>query len=441
MNDSAGRQSLFSQALDFFRRDLWDVNLDLLNRSRRLLFGTARVVFMVARGFWRDSCPLRASAMTYATLLSIVPLLAFAFALAKGFGVGMEPLNDWIIQKVALGNYELGNQIFNYVNNIKAATMGAPALALLLVSVISVMGNIEYSFNHIWGILTPRTIWRRFSDYLSVIMITPLLVIAGSTLSAYLRSNAVTAGLLEYEVVSTAWGSLVRVVPYLMICVGFTFLYMFMPNTKVRVSAALAGGLLAGVIWQVALWGYVYFQIGFVRYAQIYGAMAQIPITLVWVYTSWLIVLLGAEFSFAFQNFRTFQFEGEARRRSWNYREVLALNILEKIARGFVSGAEPLSPAEISRELAVPVRSVEEALELMRQGGLLARTEGKGAAYVPARDLSSLNLDQVTESLRSTGGPEEIPPELLESVLFRAARERPAAGSISLVELLKRPPA
>jgi len=429
--------------INFFRHDLWEVNLDLLSRSRRLVFGIARVVYMVVRGFWHDSCPLRASALTYATLLSIVPLLAFAFALAKGFGVSMEPLKDWIIQKAALGNYEIGNQIFNFVNNINAATLGAPALGLLVISVISVMGNIEFSFNHIWGIIVPRTIWRKFSDYLSVIVITPLLVLVGSTLSAYLRANAIVSTLNQYEVFQTFWGQVMSLLPYLMICLGFTFLYMFMPNTRVRFLSALVGGIFAGVVWQVALWGYVFFQVGFAKYAKIYGAMAQVPITLVWVYTSWLIVLFGAEVSFAFQNFRTYQLEGAARRRSWIYREILSLNILEILARRFTAGKTPLAAADLSLRLNVPVRAVEQALELMRQGGLLVRTEGRDGGDVPGRDLGSLTLAAVVDILRTTGGPPSLPPHLRDSVLARDVLERIEAASlaageqVTLAELLK----
>ena len=444
--DKRKRVTPASACIGFFQNRLWDLDLGLLTPGKRFLVNLVKIVYIVVRGFLKDSCPLRASAMTYASLLSIVPLMAFAFALAKGFNVSMDPLKGWIIEKIALGNYEIGNRIFDFVNNIKATTLGVPALALLLVSIISVMGNIELSFNHIWGITVSRSIWRKFSDYLSVLAVTPLLVIAGGGLAAYLRSYAEGSLLMQYQTFTTAYGFLVRLLPGAMVCLGFTFLYIFMPNTRVRFFPALAGGVAGGVVWQIALWGYLYFQVGFARYAQIYGAMAQIPITLVWVYTSWLIVLFGAEVAFAVQNVRTYQREEDARSRSWAYRELVSLGILDTVARRFLAGEEPLGAARLSGLLDIPVRSVEQALDLMRRGGLLVRTEGRAGAYIPARDLAGLSVAAVLNSLRETGGPETLPPSLAGLPVVSAIRSRieealeKSGGRVTILELASRDP-
>ncbi len=410
--------------LKFFTTDIWEMEMATLSRLRRFAVRLVKVVYIVVRGFLKDNCPLRASALTYATLLSLVPLLAFAFALASGFQAPMDSLKNLIVEKVALGNHEVGNRMFQFVENIKSSTLGPPALALLVFTVISVMGNIELSFNRIWGVRKSRTIWRKFSDYLSVLIVTPLLVIAGVGIGSVLRSNLVVTHLMKFSLFQAASLTAWKALPWVFICLGFSFLYMFMPNTRVKLKAALAGGLVAGVIWQTALWGYLIFQVGFVKYTKIYGAMAQVPINLVWIYISWLIVLFGAEVAFAVQNVRTYHWEEGALSKSWAYQELVALNILDRIARAFISGLPPLSAEELAAGINVPIRLVNRLLERMLEGGLINEVVARTHSYQPARDLSALTVEQVISGLRNSGGPDTIPPYLKEAPLVVAIEER-----------------
>lgn len=409
--------SPLSRYIEFFTTDIWELEMATLSRLRRFVIRLVKVVYIVVRGFLRDNCPLRSSALTYATLLSIVPLLAFSFALATAFGLDITPLKQFLVENVALGNEEIGTRMFKFVENIKASTLGPPALALLVFTVISVMGNIELSFNRIWGIRKARTIWRKFSDYLSVLVVTPLLIVAGVGFGSVLRSNQVVTRLMRYSLFQSASLTVWKVLPWILICLGFTFLYVFMPNTRVKLQAALTGGVVAGLIWQAALWGYVTFQVGFIKYARIYGAMAQIPINLIWIYTSWLIVLFGAEVSFAVQNVRTYHREEGALSRSWAYQEVVALNILDRVARAFVSGPRPLNAEELAGDLNVPIRLANQLLERMVEGGLINEVAGKARSYQPARDLGRITVREVIAALRNSGGPRVIPPYLKESPL------------------------
>ncbi len=416
--------SPFHRYLKFFTTDIWELEMTSLSRLRRFAVRLIKVVYIVVRGFLRDNCPLRSSALTYATLLSIVPLLAFAFALATAFGMDITPLKQFLIENAALGNEEIGTRMFQFVENIKSSTLGPPALALLVFTVISVMGNIELSFNRIWGVRKSRTIWRKFSDYLSVLIVTPLLVIAGVGIGSVLRSNLVVSHLMKFSLFQAASLTVWKALPWIFICLGFSFLYMFMPNTRVKLRAALAGGLLAGAIWQTALWGYVTFQVGFIKYAKIYGAMAQVPINLVWIYISWLIVLFGAEVAFAVQNVRTYHWEEGALAKSWAYQELVALNILDRIARAFVSGLPPLNAEELAAGINVPIRLVNRLLERMVEGGLINEIAARPHSYQPARDLSALTVKQVISGLRNSGGPATIPPYLKEAPLVIAIEER-----------------
>ncbi len=427
--------------IDFFTRDIWAMEISTLSGVRRLVVRLLKVIYMVIRGFLKDSCPLRASALTYASLLSVVPLLAFAFALARAFGLDISPLKKFLVENVTLGNEEIAGRLFTFVDNIRAGTLGPPALALLIVTIISVMGNIEFSFNHIWGVRRSRTIWRKFTDYLSVLLVVPILVAAGVAIGGVLRSNEMVQSVLHFHVLQAVFWEMMN---RLLICLGFSFLYIFMPNTRVKIVPALVGGLLAGLTWQAALWGYITFQLGFVKYASIYGALASIPINLVWVYISWNIVLLGAEISFAVQNVQTFYGEEAALSRSWNYQELVALNLLVRIGTRFLKGEPPVAAASLAGDFDVPVRLVNQSLQQMADGGLLSEIAGEERHYQPARDLSTMTLKSVVHALRSSGGPAVIPPPLktspavlrIEDILKHSLEE--PGGTLTMADLLSR---
>ena len=408
----AKKMNAITKYIRFFTHDIWELEISTLSRASRFLVRVGKVIYMVIRGFLKDSCPLRSSALTYASLLSIVPLLAFSFAMARAFGMDITPLKAFLVENVTLGNEEIGARLFSFVDNIKAGTLGPIALALLVLTVISVMGNIESSFNHIWGVKKARNLWRKFSDYLSVIMVVPIFIVAGVTIGGVLHSNELFTTVLHFETLQIFfWNSLNK----LLICLGFSLLYIFMPNTKVKILPALSGGLLAGLIWQAALWGYITFQVGFVKYAGIYGALASIPINLIWLYISWNLVLLGAEISFAVQNVRTYHGEGSALTRSWAYRELVAINLLVRIGSRFIKGTPPSGAEELAGDLNVPIRLANQILQQMSTGGLINEVAGEERLYQPAQDLSAITLKMVLDILRNSGGPEVIPPVLLQS--------------------------
>ena len=418
-----GKNSLIDRVIRFIGRDIWMIRVADLPRIHRFAIKQAQIIYIVARDFFKDDCSLRASALTYTTLLSLVPLLAFVFALVTAFKMDISVLKEFIVENVALGNEEIGTEMFNYVSNINAATMGAPALAILVFTVISVMSTIEGSFNRIWGVSRPRSFWRRFSNYLTILLITPVFVIAGATLAGTLGSHQVVTALMRYPIFQTAFLSFFKLIPWGLTCLGFCFLYLYMPNTRVKFKSALIGGVIAGILWQSALWGYITFQVGFVQYAKIYGALAQIPILLVWVYISWLIVLLGAEISFANQNVQAYRKEEFDPLTGWGNQELMALAILERIGLNFLQGKPPLNAEKISPELNLPLRSVNIILEKLVQSGLINELGEKGNHYQPSRDLSGLRLREIVWSLRYSGSP-PLPPELEDSTLVKGVKDR-----------------
>ncbi len=244
--------------------------------------------------FVTHQAPLRASALTYTTLLSLVPFLAIAFSVLKGLGVqnALEPL---LLQVAGESSRETVSQIIGYVNNTNVKSLGVVGLLFLLVTVVSLLSTIEDAFNNIWGVLETRSLQRRFSDYLSVVVVGPLLLMVAMSMTSSLQSQWLVQWLVRNTLLGEAILLPFRLVPYLSVWVAMTFLYSYIPNARVRFRSAVLGGVVAGTIWQVTQWGYFHFQVGVANYNAIYGALAALPIFLVWIYTSWLIVLFGLE--------------------------------------------------------------------------------------------------------------------------------------------------
>ncbi|WP_236685550.1 YihY/virulence factor BrkB family protein [Geobacter pickeringii] len=335
---------------------------------RRRLFTSLQFAMIVCRGFFADQCLLRASALTFSTLLSIVPLFALAFAVLKGFGV-QNTLEPFILSQVAAGSHEIVERIVTYINNTKVGSLGAVGLAALLVTAVTLLGNIEEAFNAIWGVRETRPLHRKFSDYLSVLISGPLLLFAALSVTTTLQSQRFVQWLIRTSYLGDLLVPLFHLVPYLSIWLALVFLYMFIPNTKVRFPSAVVGGMIAGTLWQGAQWGYIHFQVGVGRYNAIYGTLAVLPVFMIWLYASWLIVLFGVEVVYAHQHLRTLRREVRVPSVSSAVRERLALALMLEIARAFFQDIPPRSAAGLAEFLDVPERIVREILDGLVAGG------------------------------------------------------------------------
>src|SRR5450631_3041724 len=228
------------------------------------LFVILQTVYQIYASFSVHQGLLRAAALTYMTMLSLVPFLAIAFSVLKGFGAqnALEPL----LQQVAGDSQETISRLIRYVNNTNVKSLGAVGLVMLMLTVISLMGQIEESFNATWGVQENRSLHRRFSDYLSVVVVGPILLLAATSMTTSLQSQWMVQWLIEHTYLGDTILLLFRMVPYLFIWLAMTFLYIFMPNTRVRLVSAVLGGVLAGTAWQIAQWGYFHFQVGMANY-------------------------------------------------------------------------------------------------------------------------------------------------------------------------------
>jgi membrane protein len=355
----------------------------------------------IIRSFVANDCLLRAAALSYTSILSLVPFLALAFALLKGFGVPHK-LAPLILEKVAAGSHEIVAQVLLYIDNTNMKSLGAIGLVALLVTVIGLLGEIEAAFNAIWGIKEPRPWNRKFSEYLSVVLSGPLLLFAATSVTTSLQSQVVVQGLLTSSYLGPLVLALFRFVPYLSIWVALIFLFLFIPNTRVRFSSAVVGGIIAGTIWQAAQWCYLYLQIYMTSYNAIYGTLAILPIFMIWIYTSWIIVLVGVEIVYAHQH-RTLLTGGPTPQLSQRERTALSLALAGHVARAFMNGSTPPTTAALAAEAAIPPLLANELLGTLETTGILVRTAEPQAAYLPAHDPGGSLVSELLEKLAGHG--------------------------------------
>ncbi|MHB8828550.1 MAG: YihY/virulence factor BrkB family protein [Syntrophales bacterium] len=401
---------LFSRAVGFAQKDIWRIRLTELSPGKSFLINLLRVLILSIRGFDEDKCQLRASALTFYSLISIVPVAAMAFGIAKGFGFA-KMLEAQLRDKLA-GHEEVFNKIVQFsdslLENTKGGLIAGVGLIVLFWAVIKVLGQIEDAFNDIWGIKEKRPLSRKLGDYLSIMLICPVLIILASSVTVFVTTQVTL--ILEKITILGSFSSLIfsllELLPFLLLSGLFTFIYLFMPNTKVRLPAGLTGGIVAGVLFQVVQRAYITLQVGTASYNAIYGSFAALPLFLGWLQISWLIVLYGAELSFAHQNVDTYEFEPDARQASHRLKTLLSLQIAHHLVQTFARIEPPPTARQISRDLELPIRLVNEILFELVSSGILSVTEterDKERAFQPARDIHDLTIQQVIEAMELRG--------------------------------------
>jgi len=399
-----------SDTVQFLNTDIWRLQTHKLPPRRSFWITQLRILLLAVRRFNVDKCELRASALTYYSLLSIVPVVALAFAVAKGFGVD-KILSEQLLARMQ-GQEEAAERIIGFarslLENTKGGAIAGVGIVFLFWTVIKVLGNIEKSFNDIWGVKAPRAMGRKLADYLSVMMICPVLLILASSVTVLLTTQVSSMlerlSFLGYFADALIW--LLELLPYGVIWLVFTFIYVFMPNTKVEVKSALWGGILAGTIYQLVQLAYITFQIGVSKYGAIYGSFAALPLFLVWLQLSWLIVLLGAEVSFAHQNVTTYEFEQDCLSASQSFKRTVALAVISHCVKKFLKGERPSTAGDICHELEMPIRLVRSVLAELTEARLLSEvcTDSAGdIAYQPACDTHLLTVASVMERLDQQG--------------------------------------
>ena len=392
-------RKLFTYFTDTIFRE--DIN-EWRNPVVRWLVQQYRLLFYTARGLVEHGTLVRSAALTFYTLMSLVPILAVVFAVVKGFG-----LTDGLVENL----YELFPQhpetvdyIVGFAENALARTQGgvvaAVGLVMLFWAVIRVFGSIENAFNNIWEVKVERSIARQWTDYIAVVMIVPVLWILANAVGNYIEQ---VLGLYDKWYFTT----LSRLASMVVIWTMFTLLYLIIPNARVRFQSALMAGIVAGTIFLLFQWGYVYVQRWMTSYNAIYGSFAALPLFLIWMQTSWEILLFGGELSFAYQNISRFAEERESLRISYDQRRKVLLAVMILVARNFRDHGGTLSTDTIRERLGLPTRIVNDVLfQLVQAGQLIAVRSGDGerdVAFTPAHDLASTTVYGILEAVERTG--------------------------------------
>lgn len=394
----------------FVTTDVWRVRSSRLPRFKAFLLKHLRVVLLAMRGFTNDKCMLRASALTFLSLLSIVPVFAMAFGVAKGFGFEKR-LEELLVDKLQ-GQEEVLGRIIDFsrtmLENTKGGIIAGIGVALLFWTVIKVLGNIENSFNDIWGVKVSRSMVRKFSDYIAIMLICPMLLILSSSLTVFISTQVtgIIAKISFLGPVSSLIYFLLNFLPYGVLWGLFSFIYIAMPNTKVNVSAGIFAGVAAGTIYQIIQWVYITFQIGASKYGAIYGSFAALPLFLVWLQVSWLIVLLGAEFSYSYQNVDMYEREPDCVNISYALRKLLLLRIVQVLVKRFADAQKPMTNGEVSAILEIPVRLTNELLFDLVNANIIievASAKEKVHAYQPAQDPANFSILYVIDALERSG--------------------------------------
>jgi membrane protein len=405
-----GIGDLISNFFHFIRVDIWRIRLADLPFGRSFLIKQLRMILLAFRGYDEDRCLLRASSLTFYTLLSIVPVAAMFFGVAKGFGFERR-LQEELFNRFP-GQEEVLNQVISFSNSLLEQTQGGLiagiGVLVLFWAVLKVLGHIEMALNDIWGIKESRSWGRKFSDYLSIMLISPILVLMSGSVTVFIKTRVaqITGKVELLGVISPLIFLLLKFAPYVLIWALFTFLYIIMPNTKVNFKAGLLGGVVGGTLYQIAQWGYISFQIGAAKYNAIYGSFAALPLFLMWLQISWWIVLFGAELSFANQNVDTYEYEPDCLRVSPGFKKLLALQIAHLLIKKFENGDRPLTDSQISAQLEMPIRLVHNILFDLVESGLVSEIKtqaDKEFAYQPARDINNLTIQYVLEALDQKG--------------------------------------
>jgi membrane protein len=415
----------------------------MASRGLRSVQGFLQFCVATVEAVLRDALPLRASALTYYTILAVIPVLAFVLAIMQAVGINAE----LIVKLVAYATQvapEAGDWINETVQKVNFASLGTIGAALVFLTTVLGISSIESTLNGIWGVTRSRSWERRIPDYLAVLIVTPLFLGVALSLGATLQSQTLVAQLREYRAFELIFTTGLRFAPLVLLCLGLTFLYWFLPNTRVKFSSSLLGGAAAALLLAATQAIYVQFNIGASRANALYGGLAAFPLFLAFVYISWLIVLLGAEIGAVWENLVQMRRARRGNDPDPAAREALGLAIAVRAARSFDRGENPLTAEALADELELPIRSIRSILDTLQRAGVFALSgeeEIRGAGYQLGRAADRLPVRAILTAMRGERDPGppllEISPAVAELLLRVDARAEEAIGDATLADLAR----
>lgn len=396
-----------NQVRQFIEVDLWRIKLESLPRGKRSLYSFIRVWVIAIKEFNNDKCTEKASALTYFSMLSLVPVLAMLFAVAKGFGI--QDLMEKELNRYFSGQEAVLENVLPFAENMLNSASGGIvtgiSLVFLIYTVIKLLMNIEEAFNDMWDIKKSRRWERKISDYVAVMLLGPVLMIVASSMTILVKdtiqealTNIAILGQIKSGIVF-----LLRLLPYTIIWLLLFGIYLIFPNIRVKIWPAIIGGILAGTLFQLNQQAFISLQFAFARYNAIYGSIAFLPLFLIWLQLSWLIVLFGAEIVYGAQYINQWEYNTENLKISLNHQKKLMILMLYKVVKRFENGDGPMSRNELAESVNIPRRYVNEICRKLEKSHLITRVEGIDAAYQPSFDIHKMDLNKVLKMYEKHG--------------------------------------
>lgn len=391
----------------FLQTGIWQIATSGMKPWRRLLVEIAKKLILAVRFFTTKRVVADAAALTYSTLLAIVPILAVVFAIARGFGYS-KYIELWF-RNAFKSQPQAAEVIVGFVNSYlvhtKSGIFLGVGLAFMLYTVLMLVSNVEATFNNIWQVKKPRSIFRTFTDYLAFFFLFPILIVLSSGVSLFVATIA--QNLPDFLLLGSAARLLIDLSPYVLMSLMFIGLYVFMPNTHVRIKNAIVPGILAGVAMQLLQFFYIHSQIWVSSYNAIYGSFAALPLFMLWVQISWVICLFGAELCYTNQNLDYYDYNQRTADVSHRYRMLLSALLMGRICKRFDDGGKPYTALELRRETGIPIRVVNDLLYALVSVRLLIEVSGgdKGdsSRYVPAENIEHLSVGSMVDRLEAYG--------------------------------------
>lgn len=398
-------QAKIKNWLQFLTVGIWRVTNEEATPLQHRIYACIKIVLLSIRQFTADRIPVRASALTYSTLLSIIPILALLFAIARGLGFDALMENQFRTSVTQQQAELIITWVNSYLEHAQSGIFIGVGLIMLLWTVLILTDNIERSFNAIWQVKHPRTVFRKITDYFSMLLLLPLLIVISSGLTIFMTTYVKQMD--NYLLLGPVLKFLVRMIPYTLTWGMFIGLFVFIPNTKVRLSHAILPGILAGSAFQAFQYFYINSQIWVSNYNAIYGSFAAIPMFLLWTQISWTICLLGAEMSYISQNLDAFSFDKETENISRRYHDFFCTIILAAICKRFEQIQVPYTAEELSREHRIPIRLTKRILYELQDMHLIYEAvsdeKGRDITYIPGVDINRLTVGMLLTKLDMNG--------------------------------------
>jgi len=384
-----------------FYKWLWKKNNDA-PMAEKFLRSVLQIIFAIIYDIKQGQLSLRAMSLVYTTLISLVPLFAISFSVLKGLGVHNQ-IRPFLLNALdALGDkkIEITEKIIGFVDNIQVGVLGALGIAILIYTVIGMMQKIELSFNYVWCVSKSRSFAKRVNDYLSILFVAPLLVFLSTAMTASAKTSYIVdkiSNIYGFDILVAIIGV---ILPYVILALAFTFLYSFVPNTKVKFKAAFISGLITAFIWKLMGWGFANFIANSANHMAVYSAFATIIVFMIWIYLVWFVLLIGANIGFYIQYPERRRLSHNSVNISSGYKEAMAVQIMINIAKRFESHQNPAETDVLSYELGQPQHVIELICGYLKKSGIILNEEGNNA-WIPAQPLDHISVYEIIRAARN----------------------------------------